>query len=126
MTPEQILSIQADIMVGLRAARQVVETLEHALAYTETMLKAGDAPHPTAAVSSQPNGETPEEFLTVADAARWLRVDKRTIYRYTKRGLPYIRTPGRLYLTRSAVDAWMQREVKIRHRDDVNDGEPKS
>lgn len=58
---------------------------------------------------SQPDPDVPE-LLTVAEVARWLRVNIRTIYRWVRaEQLPYIRLGRGLRFTRAEVGAWIRR-----------------
>lgn len=51
-----------------------------------------------------------EEYLTVDEAARVLRLTRWTIYRYVKTGvLPARQIVRRLYIPRTAIEALLQR-----------------
>jgi excisionase family DNA binding protein len=48
------------------------------------------------------------ELMTVAEVARWLRVNQRTIYRWVcAEQLPHIRLRRGLQFTRADVEAWI-------------------
>jgi excisionase family DNA binding protein len=50
------------------------------------------------------------ELLTVAEVARWLRVDVRTVYRWVRVAqIPHVRAGRGLRFTRSHVEAWIRR-----------------
>lgn len=66
---------------------------------------------------SQPHADVPPddvpELLTVAEVARWLRFDVRTIYRWVhEEQLPHVRLGRSLRFTRADVEAWMRRRAE--------------
>lgn len=59
----------------------------------------------TTAATTEP---TATEVITVDEAARWLRVNRKTIYDAAQRGdLPSARLGRRVLLSRTAVEAWL-------------------
>ncbi len=51
---------------------------------------------------------TASDVITVDEAARWLRVNRKTIYDAATRGeLPSARLGRRVLLSRQAVEAWL-------------------
>lgn len=59
----------------------------------------------TAAATTSPPAT---EVITVDEAARWLRVNRKTIYdAVQRRELPSARLGRRVLLSRTAVEAWL-------------------
>ena len=53
------------------------------------------------------------ELLTVAEVARWLRVDPRTIYRWVRVAqIPHVRLERGVRFKRTDVDAWMRERAE--------------
>jgi excisionase family DNA binding protein len=53
------------------------------------------------------------ELLTVAEVARWLRVDRRTVYRWLRGGeLPHRRVGQEYRFLRSEIEAWLRRRTE--------------
>jgi excisionase family DNA binding protein len=49
-----------------------------------------------------------EDICTVADVARWLKVDRKTVYdAVNRRELPSARLGRRVILSRAAITAWL-------------------
>jgi excisionase family DNA binding protein len=54
----------------------------------------------------------PNDLLTVAEVAHWLRVDVRTIYRWLRAGqLPSLRVGRGWRVRRRDVEAWMRQRT---------------
>ena len=60
--------------------------------------------------TDRPPGAEPE-FLTVAELARWLRVNPRTVYRWVhEEQLPHVRAGRTLRFLRADIESWMHRQ----------------
>ena len=52
-----------------------------------------------------------ERLLTIEDVAKYLRVQKRTVYDWVKKGkIPAIRTVGQWRFKKEQIDAWLERK----------------
>jgi excisionase family DNA binding protein len=47
------------------------------------------------------------DFLTVSEVAKMLRVSNLTVYAYTKKGMPFIKTNRRLLFKKAEVLDWI-------------------
>ena len=79
------------------------------------MFKTVKRPNPEQSRSVAPQTRTPTDLLTVSEAARLLRVSRRTVERLVGRGaLPFYELPvrGGLRFDRTGLNEWLAR----RHR----------
>jgi hypothetical protein len=53
-----------------------------------------------------------DELMDSADAIKHLKVCKRTLYKYCKKGLPHIKLEGKLYFNREKVDLFINSQSK--------------
>jgi len=53
----------------------------------------------------------PSELMTIEEVATYLRVQKRTIYDWVKKGkIPAIKTVGQWRFKREKIDAWLENQ----------------
>ncbi len=80
---------------------------DSARAFAQALLAGGPLLAPPGD-GAQRTGHAPSDVLTVEEVARWLGVNKKTVYDAAgRRGLPCARMGRRVLLSRIAVEAWL-------------------
>ena len=66
----------------------------------------------TPSVEAQPSDATEPDVITIDEAARWLRVDRKTLYdAAARRAIPCARLGRRIRLSRAALARWLVGEA---------------
>lgn len=77
---------------------------ELARAFADSLLSSDPSPVPASSLESAP----PPDVLTVDEVARWLGVNRKTVYAAATCGqLPCGRIGRRVLLSRAAIEAWL-------------------